>query len=269
MTLRIANIGGKGTPVPERFWGPGFSVETVDVQIPVFPYNQIDRQLKSLSYVDACHRAAKAGFDAAYINTVGDYGLEACRSATGMLVVGSGQATMHAAAQSGRRFSIVTIWPPATAYMYEELVSLYGFEKQCVSIRHVVSDAYLGQVQAEESFVTQMKAGANHMLDAVAAECHKAVLEDGADTVMFGCTCMAPIGDKIQERCPFPVLDAMRTGYKTTEMLLSLKLAQSGIAYHQVPRDAGPSYRAAVVVAGPMVNPEDCPACAVSAMAAE
>ena len=256
MTLRIANIGGRGTPVPPRFIDPGYSVELVDVQIPVFPYNQIDRQLKSLAYVDACQRAAKAGFDAAYVNTVGDYGLEAARSGTGMLIVGSGQATMHAAAQAGRRFSIVTIWPPATAYM-------------CVSIRHVVSDALLGQVQAEESFVTQMKAGASHMLDAVAAECHKAVLEDGADTVMFGCTCMAPIGDKIQERCPFPVFDAMRTGYKMTEMLLALKLTQSAVAYPQVPRDSGPAYRAAVTVAGPLVNPEDCPACAISAIAAE
>jgi len=269
MTMRIANISTSGAILNPRFIGPGFSVETIDVQIPVFPYNQIDHQLKVLSYVDACLRAEKAGFDAAYINTVGDYGIEAARSATSMLVVGSGQSTMHAAAQAGRRFSIVTIWPPATGYMYEDLVSQYGFEKQCVSIRHVVSDAYLGQVQSEDSFVTQMKAGASHMLDAVAAECHKAVMEDGADSVMFGCTCMAPIADKIQDRCPFPVFDAMRTGYKMTEMLLSLKLTQSGAAYHQVPRDTGPAYRAAVLAAGPLVNPEDCPACAISAIAAE
>ncbi len=269
MTLRIANIGKEGSNMPARFIGAGFSVETFDVGIPVFPFNQIDHQLKSLAYIDACLRAEKAGFDAAYINTVGDYGIEAARSATSMLVVGSGQSTMHAAAQAGRRFSIVTIWPPATAYMYEDLVSLYGFEKPCVSIRHVVSDAYLGQVQAEESFVTQMKAGASHMLDAVAAECHKAVLEDGADSVMFGCTCMQPIGDKIQERCPFPVFEAMRTGYKMTEMLLSLKLTQSCVAYQQMPRDSAPAYRAAVTAAGPLVNPEDCQACAISAIAAE
>ena len=268
--MRIANISSRATDVPVRFRGPGFSVETIEVGIPIFPYNQIDHNLKALSYIDACLRAEKAGFDAAYINTVGDYGMMAARSHTKMLIVGAGQATMHAAAQSGRRFSIVTIWPPATGYLYDGLIRLYGFEKQCVSVRHVVSDAYLGQVQAEDNFVKKMQAGAGAMLDMIAAECHQAILEDGADTVMFGCTCMAPIADQIQARCPFPVLDAMRTGYKMTEMLLALKLTQSAAAYHQVPRDAGPAYRAAVAAAAPLVNPTDCPACAVTtAMAAE
>jgi allantoin racemase len=270
MTMRIANISTAGAALAPRFIGAGFTVETVDVRIPIFPYNQIDHQLKTLSYVDALLRAEKAGCNAAYINTVGDYGMMAARSHTKMLIVGAGQATMHAAAQAGRRFSIVTIWPPATGYLYDGLIRQYGFERQCVSVRHVVSDAYLGQVQAEDNFVKKMQAGASAMLDLIAGECHKAIVEDGADTVMLGCTCMAPIADRIQERCPFPVLDAMRTGYKMTEMLLSLKLTQSGIAYHQVPRDSAPAYNAAVLAAAPLVNPTDCPACAVTvALAAE
>ena len=70
-------------------------------------------------------------------------------------------------------------------------------------------------------------------LDRVEEQCRLAIEEDGADTIMFGCTCMAAIRDVIAERLPVPLLSPVHTGYQFTEMQVNLYTAHSKKAYGQ------------------------------------
>ncbi len=239
--MKIAVVGtgfrreGHDAPPPQiaEIAGHGFEPRLVEARLPAFPINQINHNLSEVSTTEAGLRAAEAGFDAVFINTVGDYGLGALRSALSIPVVGAGQATMHAAAQLGERFSIVTIWPESLRFIYTHLLRLYGMEKLCVSVRCVSQDDELDTLAEDENFITEMRRGERTQQDRIVAECERAIVEDRADTVMLGCTCMSPIADEIAARCEAPVLNPLTTGYKATEAQLSLGHLHSRLAYEQ------------------------------------
>jgi len=250
--MKIAVIGTgfrrEGSDVPPRqiadIAGLGFEPRLVEQRLPAFPINQVNHNLIEVSTIEAGLRAADAGFDAVFINTVGDYGLGALRSALRIPVIGAGQATMHAAAQLGERFSIVTIWPESMRFIYTHLLRLYGMEKLCVSVRCVSQDDELETLAEDENFVTEMRRGDRTQQDRIVAECERAIAEDRADTVMLGCTCMSPIADDIAARCAAPVLNPLTTGYKATEAQLSLGHLHSKLAYEGAGGDRMAHYRA-------------------------
>ncbi len=250
--MRIAVIGtgfrreGHDTP-PQQIVdiaGSGFDSRLFEQRLPAFPVNQINRNLSAVSNIETGLRAAADGFDAIFINTVGDYGLGSLRSALTIPVVGAGQATMHAAAQLGERFSIVTIWPESLRFIYSNLLRLYGMNGHCVSVRCVSQDEELPTLSDDENFVTEMRRGEASQQDRIVAECMKAIEEDRADTIMLGCTCMAPVADEIAARCPAPVLNPLTTGYMATEMQLALGLGASNLAYQDIGGDRLAQYAA-------------------------
>ncbi len=237
--MRIAVIGSgfraTGDDAPPReineVAAPGFEPRLVDQRMPAFPLNQINRTLSEVAVIEAGLRAAQRGFEAVFINTVGDYGLASLRSALSIPVIGAGQATMHAAAQLGERFSIVTIWPESLRFIYTHLLRLYGMEGPCVSVRCVAMDDELPSLGDDENFVTDMRHGERTQVDRIVAACEAAIQQDRADTIMLGCTCMSPIAAEIAGRCAAPVLNPLTTGYKAAEMALALGLSHSGLAY--------------------------------------
>ena len=76
-----------------------FEAELVEPKLPAFPINEINRQLCETSIIECGLRASENGYDGIFINTVGDYGLSALRSALTIPIVGAGQASMHVATQ--------------------------------------------------------------------------------------------------------------------------------------------------------------------------
>ena len=224
---------------------PGFEPHLFLPRMSANSHNQINRTLNEVSTIETGLRAAEEGFDALFINTAGDYGLTALRSALDIPVIGAGQATMHAAAQLGERFSIVTIWPESMRFLYTNLLRLYGMEGHCVSVRCVSMDDEMKTLRDDENFVTDMRRGERTQIDRIVAACEAAIQQDGADTIMLGCTCMAPIAAEIDSRCVAPVLNPMTTGYKATEMALSLGLRPSALAYQKT-GGAGPDHFRAI-----------------------
>lgn len=240
-TMKIAVIGtgfrATGDDLPPReiseFAASGFEARLVEQRLPAFPMNQINRTLSEVATIEAGLNAAERGFDAIFINTVGDYGLASLRSALPIPVIGAGQATMHAAAQLGERFSIVTIWPESLRFIYTHLLRIYGMERHCVSVRCVAMDDELPSLGDTENFVTDMRQGERSQIDRIVAACDAAIRADGADTIMLGCTCMSPIARDIAARCRAPTLNPLTTGYKAAEMTLALGVSHSGLAYQR------------------------------------
>ncbi|MEQ8247713.1 MAG: aspartate/glutamate racemase family protein [Alphaproteobacteria bacterium] len=224
--------------------GPDFDPLLIETRLPAFPVNEINRNMSEVANIETGLRAEAEGFDAIFINTVGDYGLSALRSAVRIPVVGAGQATMHAASQLGSKFSIVTIWPPQLLFIYHGLLQLYRMEDRCVSIRCVSADDELDTLSEDENFVTDMRSGEITQQDRIVRECERAIAEDHADTIMLGCTCMSPAAAGIAARVSAPVLNPLATGYKATEMLLTLGLSHSALKYPQAGGDRRDHYRA-------------------------
>ena len=239
---KIAVIGTgfrrTGDPTPPQeildMKGAGYDPQLVETRLPAFPVNEINRHLAEVANVEAGLRSEADGFDAVFINTVGDYGLSALRSAVRIPVIGAGQATMHAACQLGSKFSIVTIWPPQLLFIYHGLLQLYRMEDRCVSIRCVSQDEELDTLADDENFVTDMRAGEVTQQDRIVRDCERAIAEDGADTIMLGCTCMSPIAHEIAARVDAPVLNPLATGYAATEMALTLGISHSIHKYAMV-----------------------------------
>ncbi len=240
MTYRIGIIGTgaapTGTSVPPapiaEIAGEGFSPELIEPRMRTFPMTPFDRGLTALAYLDCALEAEKVGFDAVFINTVGDYGIDEMKSATNMVVVGAGEATMALCANTGRNFSIVTIWPRKLNFIFDERVASCGMENRCVSIRNVLQDAEIADVGDAGATTAGLQQRKEALKDRIVETIHAAVAEDGAHAVMLGCTCMAPVGPDIAARVGgVPVFEPMRVGYKTAEALLALGVRHSDVAF--------------------------------------
>jgi allantoin racemase len=70
--------------------------------------------------IDRCIQAEAQGFDAFVMGHFQDPGLYAARSAVRIPVVGTGEATLHLAAQLGRRLGLVSIDPVFEVWHHEQ-----------------------------------------------------------------------------------------------------------------------------------------------------
>ncbi len=274
---RIAIIGsgsaytGRKEPPPliADIVGDGIVADVVEPRLQAFPSTPYDRGIVQLAYVDCAIEAEKAGCDALYINTVGDYGIDEMRSAVDVPVVGAGEATMHLAGTLGRRFSIVTIWPARMNFIYDERLRSCNMSTKCVSVRNVLANEDVPDAESALTTTEKLGAGDATLVDRVLMEIERAKKEDRADTIMLGCTCMAPIKAALAVRTDAPVLDAMTCGYKMTETVLMLGLGHSSIAF---PKPAAANIAAVdkLVSGGGLAGlDEECNVCLVPRTAAE
>jgi allantoin racemase len=270
-TARIAILGTgfrpSGGVEPPReiaaIAGASFRPELVEPRFNAFPKTPYDRGLTALGNLDAGISAEKNGYSAVFLNTFGDYGVTELRSALGIPVVGAGQMAMTVAATLGRRFSIVTVWPRTMNFIYDERLAACGMAGRCVGIRNILDDGEMASVERGDTNdpVTAMRAGTAAIVDRIVAATEIAVAADGADTIVLGCTCMAPIGTTVAARLRVPVIEPMTTGYKMAELLVSLGLGQSAAAFPK----ADPARLQIVdqLISGARVElrDENCPVC--------
>lgn len=244
MVQRIAVIGtgftpnGNRTPPPEiaAIVGHGLKAELIETRLSLFPGTPYERGLGAVGYIEAAIRAQDEGFDAVFINTFGDYGIDEMKSALKIPVVGAGEAAMTMASMLGRKFAIVTIWPKSLNFIYDERIRNCGMASRCIGVFNVLAEAEMAPRGSAEDPVTAMRAGKTTMIDRIVAMAEKAVAA-GADTIALGCTCMAPVGKQIAARVSVPVVEALTAGYKYTEMQVALRLKQSVAAFPPVAAD--------------------------------
>ena len=236
---RIAILGGdagRSHPLAplDEVRSAGFTPALISPRLKVFPHTPYERGLAVIAYLEAAIAAERAGYDAVMINTLGDYGVDEMKSALRIPVVGAGEATIALTANLGRRFSVVILWPPKMNFIVEERLRAGGAAARCVSIRNVLgNDDIAGTSDAISAMAGLQAPSTSDVLDRVIAQALAAVREDGADTIVLGCTCMAPIAPLVASRVQVPVLDPMRTGYTVAETLLKLSVRHSPIAYPQ------------------------------------
>ena len=200
-------------------------------RITAFPHTPYDRLLVDLAHVDAAERAAADGVVAILIDSTCDWGIEAIRAAVDVPVAGAGEAGIAEASAGGRRFGIVTIWPPALEFLYTERARTIPGGERCTGIRYASGDHELARLGDDESVIARMDRRDEPVLERLVEECRRSVSEDGAEAILLGCTCMAKTAALIEERFrEVPVIEPARSTLKVALGAAPARRNRSGIA---------------------------------------
>jgi allantoin racemase len=215
--LRIANIlpagwSGVMSTSPADEW-PEVSVEAFSCLLPAgLASTPLALAVKDFIFVEAGLRAEEAGFDAVFVNTVCDYGLPELRSCLQVPVLGAGESAVRAALAQDARFAVVTVWPEASSPLFERVVERSGGSGQCVSIRHVFSEAELADLGGAQAVADGITRQRELVVRAVIDTCHAAINEDDAQIVVLGCTCMSAAASRLAGAVGVPVVDPLTSG---------------------------------------------------------
>ncbi|MEM5518293.1 aspartate/glutamate racemase family protein [Henriciella sp. AS95] len=227
MTYRIAILGtGDGNtdqadvPDPIReVAGAGFEPVLIQVPNSTFPGTPEARLQVVDAYTAAGIAAEKDGFDAVFINTMGDYGLAELRNAVSIPVTGAGEVSVRLAMQLGRGFSIVSLWPPRLRFLLEHVLQATGTADDCHGLHFMSQDQDLETMGEEGNAISQMQACQYVPMQQVIAKCRDVLSHEDTDVLVLGCTCMAGMGPILKAE-GLSVIEPMRAGYLATELLL-------------------------------------------------
>ncbi|MFX0124092.1 MAG: aspartate/glutamate racemase family protein [Candidatus Hodarchaeota archaeon] len=180
-----------------------------------------DEQIASPWILKKVRKAEKDKFDAVVIDCMGDPALHAAREITEIPVVGPGEASFVLASIIGYKFSVLVVLKGVIP-RFENKIRMYGFIDRLASVRSIE----IPVLRLEKDEKTQ-----NTLL----VEARKAIKEDGADTIILGCTGMLGMAKELQEALGIPVIDPTVASLKMAETLVDMEISHSKRAYPYPP----------------------------------
>lgn len=173
----------------------------------------------------AVTRARAEGFDAVIVGCFSDPGLEALRELVDVPVIGPGSSAVHLAAQLGTRFSIIAPLGGGDGRVAARLRAL-GLADKFASVRGIGMS------------VLDLARDREAVLERVTEVARAAAREDGADAFVLGCMSMGFLGvtDDLGKRIDLPVVNPVTAALKTAEMVVSMGLSHSKLAYPVPPK---------------------------------
>lgn len=178
--------------------------------------------------------AEREGVDAVIIDCMGDPGLRAARETVRIPVLGPCQTAMHVAAMLGHRFSVVTVLRRLRA-SFENAAALHGLSGRMASCRAV------------DIPVLDLEVDMAATRAALVAEAARAVEDDGAEAVIFGCTgllgCAGAVREGLLARgIDIPVVDPIPTAVNIAAALVRSGLTQSQLTFPLPPEKPMPGF---------------------------
>ncbi|MEW5983043.1 MAG: aspartate/glutamate racemase family protein [Acidobacteriota bacterium] len=182
-----------------------------------------DEALAVPGILTAVREAEAQGMDAVIIDCMADPGLSPAREAVSIPVVGPAQAGMSLAAMLAHRFSVIGVLERDICAI-ERQGRAYGFESRLASVRPVNIP-----VLAFDRDPSGLEA-------AVVDQAIRAVREDRAHAILFGCTGMQGLGPQVaralaEDGRPVPVIDPTLAALKLAEGLVDAGLTHSKRSY--------------------------------------
>ena len=172
--------------------------------------------------------AERAGANAVVIDCMGDPGLFGARECVAIPVLGPMQTAMSVAAMLGHKFSVVTVLDRILP-MIETQAAIYGMTGKLASARAV------------DIPVLELEKDLDATKCALTEQARKAVVEDKADVIIFGCTGMFGCADAVhdgllEDGLDIPVIDPVPNAVNVAAALARSRLAHSKRAYRQPPK---------------------------------
>ena len=184
--------------------------------------SEYDMALSAPDVFKLAEEGEKEGYDGAIINCFVNPGLDGAKEAVRYPIVGAGEASINLALCLGRRIGIITIMPniiPLIRKQNQDMITT----GRIVSIRSIDTPV-LGIYNDQEIFEKMFE------------EANKAIIEEGVDTIVLGCTGLGGMAEQLSERLqknnlPVPVVDPAGASIKMIEALVACKLRHSKIAF--------------------------------------
>jgi allantoin racemase len=150
----------------------------------------------------------KSGYGAVVIGCFSDPGIEALRESTGVPIIGPGEASLFAAAQSGGKFSVLSSEPTPSGL--QRRIRGMGLDNAFVSER-LVGGSVSDLVQQPQQMLERITASA------------RACVQEGADVLVLGCLAMSFIEglpERLQDLAGVPVINPVVAGLKSAEAVI-------------------------------------------------
>lgn len=157
----------------------------------------------------------------------------------GVAVTACAHSQMHAAGLLGHRFSILDISENHNLRM-ADLVVQYRLADRCASIRNLEfplsRPAHAGRVTVQDESERHARGEPSAMLEAAVTESVAAIEEDGAETIILGCSAAYWMQPVLRRRLAemgwdVPVLEGYRCAIAQAKMLVDLGMDASGLAF--------------------------------------
>lgn len=214
---------------------PGLAVSRVKIKHgPASIESEFEDALAVPETVALIVQAVAERADAAVIDCMADPGLHAAREAVTIPVLGPCETGMHVAASLGHKFSIVTALARGRP-TFENLARLYGCADKLASVRAV--DLPVLELDDDRERMTRL----------LGDEARRAVVEDHADCILFGCSGMFGAAQAVREALladgiDVPVIDPVPTAVRVAAALVEAGLSHSKTAYPPPPQKPRPGY---------------------------
>jgi len=172
-------------------------------------------------------QAEKDGVDAVISNCMDDPGVEAGREMVSIPVIGPAETSMHIATMLGHRFSIIGVLE-ADERPFHDHARKAGLEDRLASVRAI-------------NIPVLELADRSRAVRALVEQAVRAVREDGAHVIIFGCTGMAGMAREVEEGLKragitdVPVIDPAKLAFKIAEALADMGLSHSKRTYPKPP----------------------------------
>jgi allantoin racemase len=183
--------------------------------------SKYDEEIAAPWILEEIVNAEKQGYDAVIIDCMGDPSLHAAREIATIPVIGPCEASMAIASTISHKFSVVTVLTNIVR-LFDEMVKVYGFGSKFVSTRSV------------EVPVLDLEKERKKVEEALVSESRKA-MEEGADTIILGCTGMVGMAKALQAKLGVPVIDPAVASLKMAEILVDMKLTHSKVYFPKPP----------------------------------
>ena len=148
-------------------------------------------------------KAKEEGYDAVTIDCTLEPGLNAAKRDSRIPVVGAGEAALCLALLFGERFSVIMPIPESIGPMVSKIRQM-GLWERTASVRAI--NVHVLDLDDRDQ-----------TLAAVAEEARRAIEEDGAEVIVFGCTVMGPIASALAGRLGVPVIEPGTAALKLAE----------------------------------------------------
>ena len=225
VVVPITTRGFRDASSLPSFAGSGTEITLTQIERgPASIESEFEAALAAPDVILRIAEAEREGVDAAVIDCMDDPGLLAAREVVSIPVLGPCQTTMHLACLLGQRFSVVTTMEGSVSG-FENRARLYGVAEKLASVRWV------------DIPVLELSSVENGLLHDLIEESVKAVVEDGAHVLIFGCTGLLGCAEAVRqalEQCGhegIPVIDPTPTTIRFAEMLVDAKIRHSKRTY--------------------------------------
>ena len=195
---------------------PTTTVELVSLRMEASPDNLEYRTFESLiirETVELARYAAVSKFDGLVIGCFYDPALLDAREISGSaVVVAPCEASLRVAQRLSNKFSVIVgqkFWTQQMTARVRE----YGMEHQLASMRSI------------DCPVCEMQVCPSKTKDKIHDAAKRAIEEDGAESIILGCTCEFGLFQDLQDKLGVPIIDPVFAAFKDCEFAAGLKAA--------------------------------------------